>query len=74
MFPFYTPWNPRKPKVFWCFQEVWNGNIGLKRVNAFIKSLYNQKNICIKWYVEKTIGKATDESANIYLEIRMRIW
>ena len=29
-FPFYTPWNTRKPKVFWCFQGEWNGSIGQK--------------------------------------------
>ena len=39
MFPFYTPENTRKPKVFWCFQGVQNGNIGQKRVNITAKYL-----------------------------------
>ena len=33
MFQFYTPGNTRKPLVFWCFQGVWNENIGQKWVN-----------------------------------------
>ena len=29
MFLFYTPW---KPKIFWCFLKVQNGNISQKWV------------------------------------------
>ena len=34
----YPPVNSRKPKVFWCFQEVENENIGQKRVKKALVS------------------------------------
>ena len=32
MFSFIPPENTRRPKIFWCFQGVYNGNIGQKWV------------------------------------------
>ena len=36
---FYPPGNTRKPKNFQCFQGLWNGNNGQKRLNQ----VYNSK-------------------------------
>ena len=56
MFSFIPPENTRKPKVlikrfaskvFWCFQGVWNGNIGQKWVKGLHKFRTHQAKIYI---------------------------
>ena len=36
MFLFYTSWKQQKPNFFRCFQNVFNGNICHKWVNAIL--------------------------------------
>ena len=41
MCPFYIPSeNTRKPKVFSCFERVWNGNIGQKLIKGIWRELF----------------------------------
>ena len=62
----YPPENTRKPLVFWCFQGVWNGNIGQKWLRSIFSLCRNQ--------VVDLKDKLTHFSPLFHIETSHLIW